>query len=151
MFCGRPLTFFALSFLLASSAALSTPTQGNNTMGRKAFIGACAGTMALVSVPLMASAGAGADADGKLGPIVALQGKIQKILRPASRFPGLRTPHAWQENWEIASDAATFVNSLGPGLSALNDSPAAGGFVYELDVAEASGGKGKCQVSAFTR
>ena len=118
----------ALPLLAAVAAGLRLPTDPSSVtgsisssgggsgkgvrMGRGVFLGSL---LAASSIPLMAMASGGegsSDAAERVGPLVSLQGNIQKKLRPAARFPGLRTPHAWQERWEIDGTSEQFVSNL---------------------------------------
>lgn len=91
------------------------------------------------------------DVSRRVGPIVAVNAALQKVTQPAARFPGLRSPHAWQEGWTVGASAEQFVEALRTGIPRLNDDPSADGFVYELDSISASASGGELQVSVYTK
>ncbi|KAJ1615984.1 hypothetical protein T492DRAFT_1109598 [Pavlovales sp. CCMP2436] len=68
-----------------------------------------------------------------LSRLVNWQAFIQKHLRPAARFPVLRSPHSWYETWDAKIGLDALLHNLDKGLPELSASPAANGFVYTLD------------------
>lgn len=82
--------------------------------------------------------------------IVAMQGRIQKVLRPASRLPFFRSPHSFHEQWLIEGTSAAFLSGLEAGL--LADSPRADSFVFQLDSVSSSPehGSARATVLCFT-